>query len=604
MMKIIFPVLCLAAAAIVLIVFRLHAFDLPLENDECNYAYTGGRLLAGDRLYVDVWDHQPPGVFVLFAGAIALFGNAPEVFRWMTTLFSLASLVLVFALLRRISGQGAAILGAVLFALASSDPGTAGEGCNREIHMTTLILAGWYFALRSVPHCFSRGGWVAHGFSRGGHESVRNSPAPPLKRWATQLALWWSTSRSGWMILASGCALAVASSIKTIVAVHWVFLAVWIAGRHANACVSTLTLNRTNMATQAWAMPPAVARVRSVATALVLFAAGPLLLWLGMLGYFGATGRLSEFVDAVFLFNISYSGSEDEFLMRFVRFFAPERHPFIFGSALPLWIGAGGATVWLLVEVAVRRKREMSAVLLLVLSSYIAVCLPARFWPHYYYLLIAPVVIALSMALGRLVTWLRDSALATPSALRAASWVLFAVFPIALFATEYRDYLSQPPFGITVNRYNSRDFWGRGQGKNVRRVTESEDRIFVFGNDAEIYYYAKRRCASRFTMITGLQSGYAGADQRRRILMAELEERPPRLIVVLFDEKPFDEWRAFLSKHYGEPIGWDFHDRTGEPIMFVLARKDQVIEPINWNWDGSEVGGWVSGGKQGILTPR
>ena len=34
---------------------------------EGNYAYIGQRLAAGDRLYVDVWDHQPPGVFALTA---------------------------------------------------------------------------------------------------------------------------------------------------------------------------------------------------------------------------------------------------------------------------------------------------------------------------------------------------------------------------------------------------------------------------------------------------------------------------------------------------------------------------------------------------------
>ena len=71
----------LLGAATILIAFRLHAFDLPLETDECNYAYIGAQLLDGDRIYVDVWDHQPFGVFVLFAGVMALFGDAPEVFR-------------------------------------------------------------------------------------------------------------------------------------------------------------------------------------------------------------------------------------------------------------------------------------------------------------------------------------------------------------------------------------------------------------------------------------------------------------------------------------------------------------------------------------------
>ena len=36
---------CITAAVAVLIGFRLHAFDLPLETDECNYAYIARRLL-------------------------------------------------------------------------------------------------------------------------------------------------------------------------------------------------------------------------------------------------------------------------------------------------------------------------------------------------------------------------------------------------------------------------------------------------------------------------------------------------------------------------------------------------------------------------------
>ncbi|MEK7328723.1 MAG: hypothetical protein AAB217_26050, partial [Chloroflexota bacterium] len=113
---------------------------------------------------------------------------------------------------------------------------------------------------------------------------------------------------------------------------------------------------------------------------------------------------------------------------------------------------------------------------------------------------------------------------------------------------------------------------------------------FVFGNDASIYYYSHRRSASRYTMITGLAGGMNGAEKRRRILMAELTANPPRLILVLFDEKPFDEWLRFLEHHYGEAVGVDYHDRTGDPIMLVFARKDQPVRAIDWNWDRSAVG--------------
>lgn len=516
-------------AGAVLVVFRLHAFGLPLETDECNYAYIGSRLLESDRLYVDVWDHQPFGVFGLFAGVIAVFGDAPIVFRCLATVFSLVSLSLVYLLLRRRGGTGPAFLGAMLFAIASSDPGTAGEGCNREIYMNTLILAAWYFALRQTP-------------------------------------------TASWLMFASGCALAIASSVKTIVAIHWAFLAAWIIW-------------------DTWRTVVVSERVKSIAKALLVFAAGPLILWVGASAYFGATGRWSEFVDAVFLFNLSYSGSAEGFFTRFVDFFSPPRHPFAFDSALPLWIGAVGAILWLIVDAAAHRSRDALAILFLTIAGYIAVCLPNRFWPHYYYLLIPAAVIAVSMFVGYLANWSQRSIRSTSIGSSAAGFI-YAVVPILLLVTEYREYLHQPHFGITVKRYNSRDFWGRAQGEKVRQVTDPGDEIFVFGHDTSIYYYSKRKCASRFTMITGLQSVYSRADERRAILMDELRERPPRLILVLFDEKPFPEWRAFLEEYYTEPIGWDFKDGTQEPIMFVVARKDKPVKQIDWNWDRSEAGGW------------
>lgn len=523
----------LVAAIVILVVFRLHAFDLPLETDECNYAVIAARLLAGDRLYVDAWDHQPFGVFTLFAAVIAVFGDPPHVFRWMALLFSVASLLLIFAILRGAAGRGAAIFGALLFAVASSDPGTGGEGCNREIYMNTLILAAWYFILPRVPHL--------------------NSGLRPFS------------------VVLSGLCLALASTLKTIVAVHWVLLAFWVAW---NACRCT----------------DAHRRIRAVATQLSLFALAPVLVWLAAFAYFAGTNRLTEFVDAVFLFNVGYSESGEPFWMRFIRFFAPIRHPFIFDSALPLWIAAGISSIWMIYECGVRRGSKVPAFVLLFLANYVAICLPGRFWPHYYYLLLPASVMAVSMAVQRCTTWLRHDLYLGASGAKFARVFVYALVPIALAVTQVRDYLLQSPFGITVKRYNSRDFWGRAQGQNVASVTNPDDTIFVFGNDASIYFYSHRRCASRYTMITGLGGGMKDAEKRRHVLMTELTVRPPRLILVLFDEKPFDEWLRFLEHAYGEAVGVDYHDRTGDPIMLVYARRGQPVRAIDWNWDRSVVG--------------
>lgn len=520
----------------ILVTFRVHAFDLPLETDEGNYAYIGGRLLAGDQLYVDVWDHQPFGVFTLFAGVIALFGDTPAVFRWMACGFSGVSLILIFALLRTMAGRGPAAMGALIFAIVSSDPGTAGEGCNREIYMNTFMLLAWY------------------------------------------LALLFERRRRYGFVIAAGSSLALASALKTVVAVPWVLLAAWLMLIAANSSNG----NR---------------RWRASFGVLVAFAVGPLVLWTGATAYFAATGRFYEFVDAVFLFNLSYSESTAPFFHRFVDFFTPTRFPYTFRSALTLWWAGLASCVFLTIRAALRRNtRNEQLVVILLFAGYLAACLPGRSWPHYYYLLIPGLIMCVSIGSYSLSRSLENSRSPSPPWRRGMTVAILGVLTSLLLWSQARDYLLQTPLGITIGRYNTRDFWGRAQGENIRRVTDPNDKIFVFGSDASIYYYARRQCASRYTMITALQSGFKGVAARRETLIRELEADPPRLILVLFDEKhPWEPWQAFLRKHYGEPVGWDFHDRTGEPIMFILTRRDQPIEKLNWDWDRAVLSGRSSG---------
>jgi hypothetical protein len=563
-------VAAVVGALIVLVVFRAHAFPVPLETDECNYAYIGERLLEGDRLYVDVWDHQPFGIFWLCAGVIRVFGSAPEVFRWLAVGFSAASLLLIYGLVRQLSTRSMAAFGAVLFALVSSDPGTAGDGCNREIYMTTFILAAWWFAVRRP--------------------------------------------QSWWAWLAAGTMLGLGSTLKTILAVPWLFLAIWIMVTAARG---------SGRQSAAW----------TAMRSLLWFGVGPAIIWITSGLYFALTNRGAEFVDAVFLFNLSYSDASASLAEKLRSFFEPPEQPFVFQSGRWLWLLGAGATAYLLIRGAVvlgmrwahgayeeqggtRRNEEDSvqgsaadasispmgdppdagrgAILLLVIGAFAAVCLPGHFWPHYYYLLVAPLTVALAVGVGDLIQALvgRWRAWAPPWvwALVVLPFVLAVLPPVAY--GQYVHYLDQKPFGITVKRYNSRDFWARAHGEKIASVTDPEDTIFVYGNDVGFYYYSGRRCASRYTMITGLHEGYEGHERRREILLAELRAELPRVIILLFDEPAFPEWVAFLRRYYTEPVGADFHDRRQhEAIMLVLTRKDDPIDTIDWDWHRSTVGG-------------
>ena len=551
----------LAVAAVTLLAFRAHAFAVPLETDECNYLYIAGRLLAGDRLYLDIWDHQPFGVFALFAAVIALFGDAPLVFRWLAVAFSLASLFFVYAIVRRHAGRPAGVGAALLFAITCSDPGTAGEGGNREIFMNTLILAAWWALTMPAP---------------------QNRPfdRPP-----------------GTAILIAGLLLGLGSTIKTVLAVHWAFLCAWLVWMiHRNTTAERIKAQRmTGDAPERRASTrPLAGAARAQCRGIALFAAGPLLIWTGACCWFAATDRFDLFYDAVIRFNLGYSAHSDPWWHRFARFFAPERHPFIFDSALPLWIAAIPALLWLGFLAARRKSFAAGHALALLIAGYFAVCLPGHFWPHYYHLMIPAMVVVVAVAAGTV-------PVETTRRNRTTALALSMILAATLF-TENRAYLAQPPFGITVHRYNSRDFWGKAMGEKVGAVTEPDDSVFVYGNEAEIYYYSKRRCASRYTMCTGLKSGYPGAAERRKLLLDDLRRDPPRVILVLFDIEPFPEWHAFLAEHYGMAVGWDCHDRhsatcaTSNPehvIMLVYTRRAHPVKEIDWSWDRSEVGGWL-----------
>ena len=492
----------LTLCGMIVVCFRVHAFPAPLENDECNYAYFAQRLLAGDRLYVDLWDHQPPGVYALLVPPTALFGSAPTVYRTLALAVTLPTLLGVFALSRRWFGRVGAWSAAILFALAGSDPGIGGEGCNREIYMNVLLVAAvWLLA--------------------------RSENAPRYRA-----------------VLAAGLLLGLASTIKTVVAVHWVALL-------------PAVLLPTRRAVPAWGRP--------VFKAVLAFAAGPAIVWLAVWSYFAADGRSGAFLDATFLYNLVYSETDAGWGRRLIAFFfeGDKFRSSVFGTARALWLAAlvgVFALPW--------RRARLSALLLggWLAGSYLAVCLPGRFWPHYYLLMLPPAVL-LAAALVRRIEGRRPQ----------LAFVAVPVIAMALLATQVSGYLLTPPERLGWNRYGPRMTWARDMAARVAAVTDPTDTIYVWSIDANFYYYSGRRCASRFTMYGPLIADAPSTAARRRLLLEDLARNPPRLILLLA-KPPFAELHQFFLDQRYVSVG-----RTKQ--MEVLCKLERPIALIDWSWE-------------------
>lgn len=501
--------LCLATA--ILILFRVHAFDAPLEVDECNYAYIGQRIAVGDQFYIDVWDHQPPGMFWFSAALVRVFGSGERVFRISATVAALATMILIYGICRKGMGRCGASFAAVVFAVVSSDPGVAGEGCNREIYMNLLGVAAVFLLL------------------------LRE------KRWA---------------ILAAGVCLGLASLLKTVVVTQWLMLALGLVA------IELLTGKRKR-----------VLLIRD----LTLLASGAGLVWMVTVAYLRSTNRLDAFVDAVFVYNLGYGRMDAPIFQKLVGFFAQggSIRLDVFRSAAPIWVlGAAGFLV------LAGRKKSGFAVLVLAYAwgSFLAVCLPGRFWNHYYMLMIPVLVIAAAQVVDSASSVASRGAMigSTRTGRLAVGFAVAVVLALGFFQWAY--YLSLTPDQIARFRYHGRMVWAREHGRRVARVTDPADTIYVAGLDAGMYYYSGRRCASRYTMITHLAGKDQSAVLRRENLAHDLSRNRPRLILLIAGKNmPFiPQLDQYIRENGFIKVGEDPNR------MIVLCDPKRPVAPIDW----------------------
>ena len=132
----------------------------------------------------------------------------------------------------------------------------------------------------------------------------------------------------------------------------------------------------------------------------------------------------------------------------------------------------------------------------------------------------------------------------------------------------------------------------------IQEQSTPEDRIFVWGFNPDIYYYADRRPASRFVYCT-FQSGlipwtniapeintdYARVDGSMATLLRDLEQSRPRYIIDssagphrYFGKYPlnrFPDLEEWINRHYAEIEG----ARWGRQGFRLFARSDLSLPP-------------------------
>lgn len=83
---------------------RMRDFGNPVAHvDEQYYLLVGDRILHGARLYIDLWDRKPPGLFLLFAGFRLLPGDGFLAYQLVGTACTAATGWLIWLAARRMA---------------------------------------------------------------------------------------------------------------------------------------------------------------------------------------------------------------------------------------------------------------------------------------------------------------------------------------------------------------------------------------------------------------------------------------------------------------------------------------------------------------------
>lgn len=120
----------------------------PTGYDEGLYLAAAVRMLAGARLYTDVWDNKPVGIYLVYAAIAATLGSSRFALNLASALTVLVSACLVYLIGRDAISRRAGIIAAFVLPAYSLDIGA--DGANTESFMMVLqCLSVWLL----VRHC-------------------------------------------------------------------------------------------------------------------------------------------------------------------------------------------------------------------------------------------------------------------------------------------------------------------------------------------------------------------------------------------------------------------------------------------------------------------
>jgi 4-amino-4-deoxy-L-arabinose transferase-like glycosyltransferase len=505
--------LVLLVAVLVLTWFlRVNFWDQPLQMDEGVYGYVAWSMSQGAVPYKDIYDHKPPGIYLLYRLAFLLFHPTALSIKVFATIYTLGTVVALFFLAKNLAGNTVGYLAALLFGIFSSGPKIEGGGANTEVFMILPYTLAAYSLFKAVK-----------------------------------------TGRRRDYLL-TGLWTGLACTIKQVAAVNLLWVGTYLIVRMWRQ--------------KKWAN---VAQVTYDGCLVVI---GAILPWLPYSIYFYLNDALSDFYFWQVSFNLDYVAKGHGSLGNLSILYHQTKD--ILKENGTLWLLAMSAIYYEWRRLAVshpgtRTPDEQRDVFFLLatwpLFSFLGVSLGGRFFGHYFIQTIPSLAVLGGIGLIKLYRVVRTRGLELlryPVSLVLS--LLFAKAFLLFMITDAPYYLSYNADQISFHQYHTPLFSvTRFIGKYLQQRTQPDELVYVWATNPEINFYALRRAPSPF--LVHRSENRLPTEE----VMQSLQGSPPKYIVAIDDMTRFPQLQDYIQRNYHQETSTEL-EKLKKLVMFEIYR--------------------------------
>ena len=129
---------------------RVRLLTVPLERDEGEYAYCGQLLLKGYPPFDKAYNMKFPGASMMYALSMLVFGQTTVGIHIGLLFINVATILLLFAAIRRVFNELVASVAAAVFALLSLSPMLLGTAAHATHFVLLYAMAGFVVMQRAL----------------------------------------------------------------------------------------------------------------------------------------------------------------------------------------------------------------------------------------------------------------------------------------------------------------------------------------------------------------------------------------------------------------------------------------------------------------------